>query len=82
MAQELGFDSSSSNIASVRFDIEEGAETGSLTVQFKKGGAVYRYAEVPMSVYQQMYDAEQEGSCGSFFHANVRSSYSFEKVSG
>lgn len=91
MPQNHSFDftSSSSNIGAVRFECEgpipsEGQESenvGQLFVTFRKGGAVYRYDNVPLSVYDAMIDAEQsDGSCGKFFISNVRSSFFFEKV--
>lgn len=62
---------SSSAIRSVGYD--EASQT--LEVEFPKG-EVYRYSEVPASVYREMLIAP---SIGHYFHANVRNKFSFVK---
>lgn len=54
-------------------------ETETMEVQFRtKGGSLsYRYAQVPKSVAEALVKAE---SAGTFFHANVKGRYHFEKL--
>lgn len=52
--------------------------TNELDIQFK-GGSIYRYSDVPESVYQDLLDAD---SHGKFFHTNIKGMYEFEKLSG
>lgn len=87
MAQELTFTSRSSNVSEVRFESDsdepDADNIGQLFVTFKKGGATYRYDDVPMSIFIAMQDMEEIGSsCGQFFHANVRNVFACERVAG
>lgn len=60
----------SSNIRSL------GYADGVLDVEFLSG-AVYRYREVPVLLYQRLQEAP---SIGQFFHHQIRSRFAFEKV--
>ena len=51
--------------------------SSTLEVEFKNGGAVWQYFEVPESVYYEMKSA---GSCGKFFHASIKGHYSESQV--
>ncbi len=51
--------------------------TSTLEVVFRMGG-VYRYREVPESVYHGLMAAP---SHGTFFQKNIKNQYSFTKVS-
>lgn len=62
----------SRDIALVGFD----NETGTLEVVFRAGG-VYRYSEVPESVYHGLMTAS---SHGSFFQQKIKNHYSYVKV--
>ncbi|WP_227355538.1 KTSC domain-containing protein [Haladaptatus salinisoli] len=62
----------SSNLASVGYDPSEEA----LEIEFHSGG-VYRYRNVPQSVYQELLSA---GSHGSYFHENVRDEYDYRRI--
>ncbi len=61
----------SSDIASI------GYEGGTLYVLFHSGG-LYSYSNVPESVYTGLMSAN---SHGKYFHANIKNSYSFSKLS-
>ncbi len=61
---------SSSNIEAVGYD------SGILRVAFV-GGSAYNYDGVPKSLFD---DFMSSGSLGSFFHSNIRGSFSFSKV--
>jgi hypothetical protein len=63
---------SSRDIALVGFD----GETGTLEVVFRAGG-VYRYQDVPETVYQSFMTAS---SHGTFFQQNIKNQYSYVKV--
>ncbi len=63
---------SSSNIASVGYD----AGTSTLQIEFNNG-TIYDYYDVPEHTYTDLIDAS---SVGSFFHANIRNTYSFQQV--
>lgn len=62
----------SRDIALVGFD----NETGTLEVVFRAGG-VYRYREVPETVYQGLMSAP---SHGTFFQQKIKNRYSYVKV--
>ncbi|EFW91921.1 hypothetical protein ZOD2009_10600 [Haladaptatus paucihalophilus DX253] len=62
----------STSLASVGYDPEE--ET--LEIEFHSGG-VYRYADVPQSVYQELLSAR---SHGSYFHENIRGAYDYRRI--
>jgi hypothetical protein len=57
----------SSNIASVGYELS----TQTLEVEFQ-GGSVWRYANVPAEVANNLMEAE---SVGKFFNANVKGKY-------
>ena len=63
---------SSSNIDSVGYD----TENSNLYVKFI-GSGTYEYANVPEHVYNDLLNAD---SVGKYFHANIRSSYSYKKI--
>ena len=60
----------SSNIASV------GYESGTLHIRFHSGG-LYRYSNVPASVYQGLMSA---ASKGRYFHANIKGRYGDTRI--
>lgn len=63
---------SSSNIASVGYDpISE-----TLEIQFNSG-SVYRYFNVPSFEHERLMSAD---SHGSYFNANIKGSYPFERA--
>ncbi|WP_123599080.1 KTSC domain-containing protein [Pseudomonas frederiksbergensis] len=63
---------SSSNIASVGYE----PGTSTLQVEFNDG-SVYDYYDVPEDTYTALIGA---GSVGSFFHSNIRNTFSFQQV--
>lgn len=63
---------SSSNIASVGYE----PDTSTLQVEFNNG-TIYDYYDVPEETYTALIGA---GSVGSFFHANIRNTFSFQQV--
>jgi hypothetical protein len=63
---------SSSNIASVGYE----PDTSTLQVEFNNG-TIYDYYDVPEDTYTALIGA---GSVGSFFHANIRNTFSFQQV--
>lgn len=63
---------SSSNLCSVGYD----ADSQTLEIEFNHGG-VYQYAGVPEGEYEGLVNA---GSKGQYFHANIKSRYSFTKL--
>lgn len=62
----------SSNIHSVGYDEDK----GELLVRFRSG-TLYRYQDVPRSVYQGMIEA---ASVGKFLGQSVKGVYDFEKI--
>jgi hypothetical protein len=62
----------SSNIARFRYLSEESI----LEIEFKKG-FVYRYFEVPETVYQQMQNASSKGQ---YFGANIKGVYRYART--
>lgn len=56
--------------------VSVGYEDGVLEVEFV-GGAVYRYADVPVAVYEGLMAAE---SHGTFFNEHVRNAYRYARV--
>jgi len=63
---------SSSILESVGYD----PETQTLEVEFKEGG-IYRYFEVPESVYNGLLSVD---SHGSFYAEHIKHSFPFEHV--
>ncbi|MGK3122194.1 KTSC domain-containing protein [Pseudomonas corrugata] len=63
---------SSSNIASIGYELE----TYTLQVEFNNG-SIYDYYDVPEDMYTALISA---GSVGSFFHANIRNTYSYQQI--
>lgn len=53
-----------------------GFENSTLEIEFNNG-AVWQYFDVPESVYYEMKSA---GSCGKFFHANIKDQYAGSQV--
>jgi len=62
----------SSNISDVGYD----DETSELGVIFK-GGATYRYSDVPEDVYN---DFIQSKSLGQYLHRNIKGSYEYTRA--
>lgn len=62
----------SSNIASVGYE----PDTSTLQVEFNNG-TVYDYYDVPENTYTALIGA---GSVGSYFHTNIRNTFSFQQV--
>ncbi|TYL86104.1 KTSC domain-containing protein [Bradyrhizobium cytisi] len=62
----------SSNLVSVGYD----EDSSTLEVEFK-GGAVYRYLNVPSFEYERLMAAN---SHGAYFNANIKNGYSFERA--
>ncbi|WP_028351515.1 KTSC domain-containing protein [Bradyrhizobium murdochi] len=62
----------SSNLASVGYD----EDTSTLEVEFK-GGAIYRYYNVPLFEYERLMAA---GSLGIYFNANIKDGYPYERA--
>jgi hypothetical protein len=62
----------SSNLSAVSYD----PVTLTLEVAFRHGG-VYKYFDVPAAIYESLMKAS---SIGSFFAANIKNSYRFEKL--
>lgn len=60
------------NVRKIGYDNADSA----LYVEFA-GGATYRYAGVPLDVWQALNDAHSKGS---FVHSNIRSKYSTERL--
>lgn len=52
------------------------SDTGSLTLQFTNG-SVYKYTNVPFSVYRALTTAQ---SPGAFFSSNIRSKYGYVRL--
>lgn len=66
----------SSNLASVGYD--PNSET--LEVEFRKGGDVYRYFNVPDIEHQRLINAYASGTTiGKYFSAHIRNNYACEK---
>jgi hypothetical protein len=63
----------SSNINSIGYD----SATRLLEIEFNSGG-VYQYLNVPENVYSGLMAAS---SHGQYFHRNIKSVYSYQKVS-
>jgi KTSC domain len=66
----------SSNLASVGYD----SDSETLEVEFKKGGAIYRYFNVPPIEHERLVNAHALGATvGTYFSANIRNAFSCEK---
>jgi len=63
---------SSSNLRSVGYDPDRSV----LEIEFHSGG-VYQYTAVPPGVHQGLMSASSKGT---YFHQNIKSSYSYHKV--
>lgn len=63
----------STEIAIVGYD----SRNSKLEITFRRGG-VYRYAGVPGNVYDELMNAESQGS---YFAENIKEKYPFTKVS-
>jgi hypothetical protein len=66
-------DVTSSNLRTVGYD----PATRTLEIEFHKSG-VYRYADVPLEVYEGLMAAD---SHGSYFTQHIKEAYSYRKVS-
>ena len=62
----------SSNINKVGYD----EETGTLHVEFHRNKVVYRYVDVPKTVFEELVASP---SVGGYFHKNVIGKYDFVK---
>ena len=62
----------SSNIRTVGYETDNQI----LEIEFNSG-AVYQYANVPISEYEGLMNADSKGK---YFHANIKDRYSFEKL--
>jgi hypothetical protein len=62
----------SSNLSAVRYNADERV----LEVEFTSG-TQYSYADVGPETYKDLLSAD---SHGKFFHAHIRSSFSYEKI--
>ncbi len=62
----------SSAITGVGYD----PSTSILEIEFKSGGAVWEYYDVPESVYYEL----MNGSVGKYFHANIKDQYSGNQI--
>ncbi len=49
-----------------------------LEIEFREGGGVYEYYDVPIEIYHQLMAA---GSHGRYFQANIRGKYEYKKIS-
>lgn len=63
---------SSTNIAAGSYN----DVTQELTITFVDGG-VYKYFDVPYDVWLGL---EQASSVGSYFHANIKSGFAYERI--
>lgn len=63
---------SSSNVHSVGYD----DKTRTLAIEFKNGGGVYHYHDVPKDVHEGIMSAK---SVGSYIHTNVKGAYKHSK---
>jgi hypothetical protein len=63
----------SSLIRSVGYDLDSSI----LEVEFAEEGRTYEYYDVPLSVYQELMEAESKGS---YFNDHVKDVYPFERV--
>lgn len=50
--------------------------TSTLEIEFKSGGAIWQYYDVPESVYYEMMST----SIGKYFHANIKGNYTESQV--
>jgi hypothetical protein len=50
-----------------------------LEVELTTGGRIYRYFDVPLSIYSELMAA---GSKGAYFNESIRDLYPFEEVEG
>ena len=62
----------STSIASVGYQ----ADGGTLEIEFRNG-AVYRYAEVPVEIFEQMLVAKSKGQ---YLHRFIRGLYGYERT--
>lgn len=62
----------SSQLKSVGYDQDE----ADLYIEFKTG-VVYRYSEVPETVYNKLKDSESQGS---YFAANIKGHYEYKRL--
>ena len=60
LATSIGYDSS----------------TSTLEIEFKSGGSVWQYYDVPESTYNEM----MSGSVGKYFHSNIKGQYTEAQV--
>ena len=62
----------SSSLASIGYD----NATETLEIEFRRGG-IYQYYNVPSRIFDELMVA---GSKGQFFHAYIKSTYSYAKM--
>lgn len=63
----------SSMITSIGYE----ADSGTLEVEFKNGGAVWQYFDFPEHAWAEFENAESQGK---FFHANIKNHYREARV--
>lgn len=61
------------NLAAVEYD----EQSKTMTVQFKKSGAVYEYYEVPPDVATGL---QKAASPGSYLHSNIKDRYEYRRL--
>jgi KTSC domain-containing protein len=72
MAQLSQSFAGSSNLQSGTYD----TDSRELVIVFNNGGQ-YRYSDVPPNIWEDLITAP---SAGSFFHHNIRQSFSYERL--
>jgi uncharacterized protein YuzE len=63
----------SSMITSIGYD----PSTSILEIEFKNGGSIWQYFDVPENVY---HDMRSDGSIGKYFIANIKGQYTESRV--
>jgi hypothetical protein len=64
----------SSMLASIGYD----SSNGTLEVEFKKGGVIWQYYDVPEYIWQELQSASSQGQ---YFLANIRNRFGGARVS-
>lgn len=64
----------SSNIEAIGYD----SDSATLTIQFKKGGSIYEYYDVPQYEYDGLMSADSKGS---YANTNIYKNYRQQKIS-
>ena len=63
----------SSQISGVTYN----ADTKTLTIRFKRNGAVYQYLNVPQQIYDELLRAESKGR---FLHQDIKPFYAYRHI--